>query len=448
MNKTTNTIRTFYDSIYYPILVAALVLLGHSIGADIAFCGVIVLAFAVGCVCCENFNFALPIFCCTFFLVTIEHGPNVPYYSDYYLQTPVLIILAIYVLVLLISLLYFMIKNRSRARMPSKNSLFLGLVMLCITLCANGLFSKNYTVNNLFYAASFLIMPLGVYLLFYAYSKFDKHSRDRFAFCLVLTGLLICAELLFAYLTTVQFVNGIVVKESVVLGWGVWTTIGGLLCMFMPASFYFAASHKHGWLGILSGAFHLICILLSQSRGALLIGAGLFLLCMVILCFVGKNKKQNRILTLCLALFGILGGIVLSEKILSVLQNFINYGFGDNGRFDIWRAGWKNFIENPLFGSGFYDSYVNEEWTMSVVPYFYHNTLIQILASVGVIGFAAYLFHRVQTCLAVFRCPSIYKTFLGICVMGLLLFSMLDVLFFCIYPMIFYALILVFMEQN
>ncbi len=448
MNKAANAIRRFFESIYYPILVSIWVFIGHSTGFDIAFCGVIILTFALGCMLCKSFNFAIPLFFCTFFLVTIEHGPNVPNYSDYYAQTPILIILAIYVLVIIGSLACFVVKNHRNARKLNRNGLWLGLLLFCATLCANGVFSPNYTAKNLFYAAAFLLMPLGVYLLFYFFTTFDERSRERFALCLVLTGLLICAELLFAYCTTVQFTDGNVVKESVVLGWGVWTTIGGLLCLFMPASFYFAASSKHGWLGILSGILHLICILLSQSRGALLIGAGLFALCMIILCFVGKNKKQNRIIAACLVLFGILGGVVLFEKIQSVLQNFINYGFGDNGRFAIWQTGLEKFLSNPIFGSGFYDSYINEEWTMSVVPYFYHNTLIQILASVGLIGFAAYLFHRVQTVLTVCKRPNIYKTFMGICILGLLLFCMLDVLFFCIYPMIFYALILVFMEQD
>ena len=233
-----------------------------------------------------------------------------------------------------------------------------------------------------------------------------------------------------------------------VLGWGVWTTIGGLLCLFMPSCFYFAASHRHGWLGLFAAMLHLLCILLSQSRAALLIGGALFALCMLTLCFVGKNKKQNRVLCGAILLLGLLGGLLLREKLLSLIQNFINYGFGDNGRFELWEQGWKHFTESPIFGTGFYDSYTNEEWTMNVVPYFYHNTIVQLLGACGAFGLAAYLLHRAQTLMLVFKGPTVYKTFLGFCVLGLLIFGMLDVLFFCIYPVMFYTLILLFIENG
>ncbi len=447
MKRMLDLVKRFYNSLWYPILIAFLVFLGHATGLDILFCGVVVFAFLIGCLFCTDLRFALSPVLCLFFIVTIEHGPNVPYYSTYYAQPHVIAVLGAYVLFALAGLVFFAIRNRSTAKKPKLTPVLIGMLILCATLCTNGLFSANYTAGNLLYAITFLPTLIGIYLLFSAYLHFDKRLLDYFAFCLTVAGLLICAEVLFAYLTTVQYVNGSVVKESVVLGWGVWTTIGGLLCFFMPASFYFAANHKHGWLGLIAGMLQLFCILLSQSRGALLIGAGLFVLCMLLLCFVGKNRKINRLLSLGILILGILGAIVLREKLMSVLQNFINYGFGDNGRFAIWQTGWKHFTECVIFGSGFYDSYVNEEWEMSVVPYFYHNTLIQFLASGGIVGLLGYLAHRTQTLLLIFKHPSVYKAFMGICILGLLLFSMLDVLFFCIYPMIFYSMILLFMEQ-
>lgn len=448
MIKIQESIKQFYNSLFYPPFIALLVFLGHSFDVEIFFCGIVVLTFVVGCIFCEHINFAIPQFLMTFFLVTISHGPNVPHYSDYYSQTHIIVILAIYCLFIIGGLTCFCLRNRHHVRKLSQKGLLLGILIFCVAMCLNGLFGKQYTVNNLGYAATFLLTMLGIYVLFTLFCKFDHRSREWFVYCLALTGLLICAELLFAYVTTVQYADGNVIKESVVLGWGVWTTIGGLLCMLMPASFYFAASHKHGWIGILSGLLQLFCILLSQSRGALLIGVAIFALCMITLCLTGKNKKQNRFFTVAILAIGILGIFVLREKLLSVVQNFINYGFGDNGRFDIWKQGWTHFVQNPIFGSGFYDSYINEEWKMEVVPYFYHNTVIQFLASCGLVGFGAYLFHRIQTVLLLCKKPNLYKTFLFFCILGLLIFCMLDVLFFCIYPVMFYTLILIFIENS
>ena len=61
---------------------------------------------------------------------------------------------------------------------------------------------------------------------------------------------------------------------------------------------------------------HLLCILLSQSRAALLIGGALFALCMLTLCFVGKNKKQKQI-------SGIDNAYVIKDDIEYGYQNVI-----------------------------------------------------------------------------------------------------------------------------
>ncbi len=267
-------------------------------------------------------------------------------------------------------------------------------------------------------------------------------------YCLVLSGLLIAAELIFAYFTTVQFENGQIVKGSVVLGWGVWTNIGGMLSFLMPACFYFAYSHRRGWIGFLLGLLEYFCIVLSQSRGALLVGTLILALCLITLCLRGENKRLNRYFTLGIAIVGILAVIFLSEKLLNLIRNFMELGFADNGRFGMWSMGWNHFLENPLFGSGFYDSYLNEEWDMGISPYLYHNTVIQLLGASGVLGFLAYLYHRVMTVRLVIKRPNYGKIFLAFSVLSLLLFSLTDVLFFRTYPTIFYAFMLLFMEQS
>ena len=48
----------------------------------------------------------------------------------------------------------------------------------------------------------------------------------------------------------------------------------------------------------------------------------------------------------------------------------------------------------------------------------------------------------------VFRKPDPYKSFLGLCVLGLLVFCLLEVIFFSTYPTIIYALMLLFMEKK
>ena len=449
MKNIVNALRKFYMGFYYPVFVALLIFIGHSTGYDIAFGTLAILSMIVACFICNDLRFAIPVFIDTVFIVTIEHSPNVPYFSRFYVQPWVLITIGGLAVLLIGAIAYFAIRNRASAQKPLRRGVWIGMLAFCLALACNGFLNGNYLIYNLFYTFSFFFSLLIVYFLFSAYVKFDRETLRYMMHCLVCAGMLIFAQLLFAYFTTVQFDEaGNIVKESVLLGWGIWTAIGGMLVMLMPACFYFAAVEKHGWIGFGLGLLEFFGIFLSQSRGALVIGGVILLLCLIVLCVGGEYRKRNRILTLGLVIFGVLGTVVLWKQVLALLQNFIAYGFDDNGRYAYWRIGIQNFKNNPVFGSGFYGSFVYDGWTKDIYPYFYHNTLIQFLGASGVVGFAAYLYHRFTTVLLVLKKPSLYKTFMGIGILGLLLFSLLDVLFFNTYPTIIYALMLVFMDRS
>lgn len=449
MVSVARKLKSFFDGRYYPVFVALLVFLGHSTEWEVLFGSVMLLSLILGCWVCDDLRFAVSPFLFTIFIVPIAHSPNVPYYSKYYVEPLPLTVMIVLAVLLIISMVFFTVRNRKMINKKEffKKPIWISLLILCGSLLLNGLFSKGYTVQNLLFACSFLLALLLLYFLFGAYIRSDKGIVDYLMYCFVLAGMQITAQLIFAYFTTVDFVGMNPVKETVLLGWGVWTAIGGMLTLLMPACFYFAADHKHGWIGYFLGFFEFFAIFLSQSRGALLTGAFVLLLCLIVLFFKGTYKKRNRIFTLAVMVCGILGGILLFDKILALLQNFLNYGFGDNGRFDLWKTGIENFLKNPVFGSGFY-AFVNESWPKAVYPYFYHNTLIQFLATAGAVGFLAYAYHRFCTVRLVFRKPNRCKLFLGIGILGWLAFCFIDVLFFTTYPTMFYALMLVTMEKS
>ena len=218
--------------------------------------------------------------------------------------------------------------------------------------------------------------------------------------------------------------------------------------MLMPACFYFAHSHRHGWIGFLLGLLEYFCIVLSQSRGALLVGTLALVLCLITLCIGGSNRRTNRILTAFIVVCGGVFFALFAEKLVILVQNFLQTGFSDNGRIEIWKIGLDNFLERPVFGCGFYDSYPNDEWDVGVFPHLFHNTPIQLLSSAGAVGLLAYLWHRFCTLRAVFSKPNHKKMFLAIGILSLLLFSLIDVVFFLIYPTMFYSLMLLFIEKS
>ncbi len=450
MRQLAERLRSFYSGPYYPLLTAAMIFLGHILGMEIVIGGLMILCTVIPAFwLCDDVKFALVPFMCTTFIVSAQdYTPSDTGYEERFFTAPALIAFGVLGLVLVTSIVVFCIRNRKNRNPMPKSPLFWGLVILCGAFFLNGLFSQNYKPANMLYVLIMALTLVGLYLLFALYLRFDKGSMDHLMYCLVIAGMLIIAELAFAYLTYVQFENGEIVKGSVVLGWGVWTNIGGMLSFLMPACFYFAASHKRGWIGFVLGMVEYVGIILSQSRGALLVGSVVLCACLAVLFFKGKNRKQNRIVILSMAAVGLVGVALLWKKLFGLFENFSDMGLADNGRFWKWEVGWNNFLKYPIFGSGFYDSYVDLEWDMPLFPYLYHNTVIQVLGATGLCGALAYAYHRFTTVRLVFKRPTLQKTFLGIGIMGLLLFSITDVLFFKLYPTVIYSIILLFMQRN
>jgi len=449
MTTLYEKLRGFYGGRLYPVAVALLILIGHVLGQELILGAALIALILPACFVCHDLRFAVQPFLCVIFIVSAKgYSPNDTGYDERFFNPISLVCIGVLAVLLVASLVWFAVRNRKFVNRVSWHGMLPGIVILSVSLLFNGLFSKHYTPKNLFFATVFAITVAAVYLFFAFYFRFDEKSGSYLAYCLVVAAMLIVAELLAAYLTHVEIVNGEINKGTVVLGWGVWTNIGGMLAFLMPACFYFAATHRHGWIGYLLGFFTYFGILLSQSRGALLIGSVGMLLSLIVLCFFGENRKRNRIYTLVVIAVGLIGCAVLWDKVLGLVQNFLQYGFADNGRFAKWTAGWNHFLQYPVFGSGFYDSYVDAGWEMPVYPYLYHNTVIQLLGAGGVVAFLAYAYHRFCTVRLVFRRPNLQKTFFGICILSLLLFSLTDVLLFKTYPTIYYALMLLFMEKS
>ena len=441
--------RDFYNGRVYPLIVALLILLGNATGYEVAFGIVMLLSLIPAFMICHDLRFALMPFMGTVFIISGKtYTPSDTGYAERYLKPSALIPLCITAVLVVAALTFFVVRNYRTANKPMRGGMLLGLFVFCVSLLCNGFLNPAYTVYNLFFGFVMSVTLAGIYLLFFFFLDIDRLAFEHFMYCVSLAGLLICAELVAAYFTTVQFVNGEIVKGSVVLGWGVWTTIGGMLAFLLPAHFYFAASHKHGWIGFVCGFFQYFCILLSQSRGALLVGTVILLICLLYLFFKGENRRVNRYIILGTAVVGAVGVILMADKLLGLVQNFLQMGFDDNGRFWRWEKGLTHFLEHPVFGSGFYDSYVDEGWDMDVFPYLYHNTPVQLLGSLGIVGTLSYLYHRFLTVRLVLKKPNEGKTFLGICILGLLLFSLTDVLFFKTYPTIIYSLMLLFMDRS
>ena len=72
----------------------------------------------------------------------------------------------------------------------------------------------------------------------------------------------------------------------------------------------------------------------------------------------------------------------------------------------------------------------------------YHNTVFQLLGSCGIIGLAAYVFHRVQTVISFFKNPTLERVYIAVTIITLLVLNLLDNHLFYMLPTLVYSTLL------
>ena len=447
MNIFKEKSSAFLNGIYYPILVFFSVLISHTFSVEII--GIVVLGATAGLgfLVCDNTRFLISpliMFSLMFSEKTISSGK--------FITKPYLLAIILFIVFLLaVIVAHFVIYKKSiDCKGLLKSKLFYGFVALCSAFLLNGFFNfDEYVFGNIIFAVALIVSFGVVFFLIHTNMNKDGKTKSYLFFVLYLVSILATIQFFLAFISQIRFDNGEIVKESVKFGWGMWNNMGGLLAFLLPVHFYYASTVKrYGIIFYGTGAISYLAIVLTLSRSSLLVSTGIIGICALVSCFFGENKKINRIITGAIAVVGVAGIIILWDKISNILGDYLSRGLDDNGRFDIYKRGLENFLNNPIFGGGFHSAVAQEFEFVSFMPDRYHNTLIQMMGTCGIVGLLAYLYHRYETVKLFISKKSLYSAFCGLCILALLLTSLLDNHFFNIYPCFIYSIILAVVDKE
>lgn len=364
-------------------------------------------------------------------------------------------LIALYGCVLVVALLIRVIRDR-HLLLTKKNCLLSGLGLLCAAYLLSGIGSAAYPESlgkNLLFA---LVQSLAITLPYWLFSgcvNWKKVRVDYFAWLGFCVGILLIAELGWIYLTQNVVTDGIIHRQLIFTGWGMHNNIGVLLAMAIPFAFYLATRYHKGWIGTVVGSALLICVFLTCSRNAIIMALGIYAVCIYLMLNYAKNRRANTI-----ALVSVCGSIALillffHDQLLLLFSDILSRGLDPSNRDAIYIEGWKLFIQAPVFGSSFYSpGYQPWDWSQvanfsAIFPPRWHNTIIQLLTSCGIVGMLAYLYHRIQTARFFWKNRSKEATFIGCSVLVLLLCSLFDCHLFNIGPTLFYSMALAFAEH-
>ena len=334
-------------------------------------------------------------------------------------------------------------RNFPHEKVEMKNgSYFSAMLFTSVAVTFGGV--GTIKISNYFQAVSiFNIIGLGFGMLFIyvVLSKITKSNPDYdfesyFANAMILLSLFIAFEVAKEYvLNAYRFDQGFGVIS---VQWR--NNASTLIMLSMPFSFYMFFRNK---LYILIPVINVVTLFLMGSRGGVLFGTFEFMFLFFAIFALEKDSRKTVIFIFSVAVILL---TLTYEKWFNVLY-FSMYRFSDTkqsmSRIRLWKQAIKDFINNPVFGAGI----ANEknvkiyDAVKGSLPWA-HNSVFQIIGSMGLLGIVAYLYQFViRVKVIIHNRKSLFKLTLFISYIFLELMSLVNPGIFSAFPYLLIATI-------
>ena len=455
-NSIIQYVKRGLESKHSAILIAALTVISNWFSLELpvyySFAAFVLLATLL----CDDLRCLIPMACCFYYPFSRANGsaqaasnPN-SIFTNLNAQIQLGAIIVFIAIALITRLVFDLVTKPERRRLPK---LTWGFIAVGIGYVLGGLCSPYFALNTVLYGFAQIFSLCFAYLFFYFTVDFKNIDKSYFAYVMTVVGVLLCFEMLgILYFSGCLTTEGAFSRGNLYTGWGVYNNVACALAMSLAAPFYYATTKKNGWIYLILGNVFYVFILFTQSRGGIVFGSCCYVLSLAVMLWKAKKKKTLLFTQFCIFAITAILCLTFKGELINIFNSMLDKGMDDSGRFDIYWDGWELFKQSPIFGTGFY-SYVEappgtDLGDLIIIPLRHHNTIIQLLASCGIVGFAAYVYHRCQTLAMVFKKRNVEKYFIGICILGVLLTSLLDVHIFNFHPCFTYAILLLCLEVD
>lgn len=342
--------------------------------------------------------------------------------------------------------LHFVIYRRQYLERFHIGPSFWGLCAVAAAVTLGGL--GTISASDYFRGGSlFYVFGLGVgMMLFYLIvkSNFTEESAGEVAKIMYMTGLLACFCVLHFYYRQWETV----IKVSGPVGFQSNNNLSTFLMLAMPIPMFYASKR---YVDIFSVVFMYACILLSGSRGGLLMGTVEFFLLLLIFTWRKSTPTGLRVIcggltvgSLCLLFVGL-------PKLFDLLKIPYQETLGDwRGMFDtlkgyLVQSGEKrdrlitrmkgDFRTNPIFGVGIgYTGNTDIYNPVRGAMTWYHMWFAQVIGGLGLVGILAYGYQLVHRAVIFFCHRNLTHLVFFLSYIGLFLMSQVNPGEFCPIP--------------
>lgn len=452
---------TFLRTPWFVFAIAYLTVLSSVFGLELIVYSIFVGIAVYICVRGDDLLPLMPIVVFSYISPSVVNNPGRNPQSIFYPAYGGLYIVVIFA-IFAVSLLWRLTKESDvtgTAFWKKKRSLTWGMLALGVAYVLGGIGIPNYSAYASRTILFGVIQFVAVFVLYFVISgsvKWENAPKDYFAWIGLFVGFAVLAQLGENYLSGRIFMEGgsTIDRELMATGWGMHNNIGGLMAMMLPFPFYLAYTRKNCWVYTGLATVLMIGVVVSLSRTAMFVGALEFIFCSVLLLRKPDKRKPILVVCGCAAVAVAVFAVLSFDTLKNVYALFIDE-IGEISKRDLlFINGVKQFGEFPIFGGTFFPQgeYVPWDWAeleafSSFFPPRWHNTLVQIAASCGIVGLAAYGWHRYQTVRLFLRHRSTENLFIAVYIVALLAAGLMDNHFFNVGPVLLYSMALAFAEN-
>lgn len=197
------------------------------------------------------------------------------------------------------------------------------------------------------------------------------------------------------------------------------------LLLGITGCFSLGVKKKSDWLFFSLALFLMFALFLSCCRTVLAISIPVILVTFILFIVYSPKKLNFLWLTLVLVAAGAVTALCFKEQIAEFIEMiFDKFDRGLNGRESLWPWCWEKFLEEPVFGYGF----ITDEYppTVRAKLVLAHNTALQWLVSLGVIGASLMSFFYIAKYKTLFKNFTVDRVFALLALTGVELSGIMD----------------------
>lgn len=432
------------NSVWYIVAYGVVCIFAHTL--DIPVIGAILLTVLLvpALLFCKNSFVLVPFLTMCMFVMSEETKPQ----SGYFGKPLYIAVLSIVLVIVLTAFVFNLVYYKKWRYMFKRGYLTISLALVSGFLVVGGLGapSMSWTGVGMALAISFtMFLP---YSLLVNCGEYEgRKSIEYFAWTMIAVSVVILAAVIKQYvlhnLNFASFNISFADKNKIVFGYAISNTAAAFVVIALPITFYMVYIYKHGYLFLIAIVIELMAIYWTFSRASLVVAVPGTVIVAIALCFKKKTGRLGYWIAFGIAaVIAIIGIILLRHQIGNLISKILSGSVTSSGRFSLWKRGFDAWKSYPIFGVGIWYLPPINNWYYS-----FHCTPLTYLYCAGIVGLAAYLYHRYRTVRLTFSAKlTAERVFVALCVLAMLCNALLDIAMTMPPHLLYYGIMLALIE--